>query len=150
VGAELFHADRQMDSQDEANSRFSQFCEIANKQSCNSRLCEGYKSTSCRRPYGLQSPPVRPSVPRTCEETHSPILPEFNFRTINPASAGGGGSILSSTPLPGHPLGIPQGIKSDGVNISYSYPPPPSRALKVTPMWYYFDVHGPSNARHYC
>ena len=27
---------------------------------------------------------------------------------------------------------------------------PPSRALKVTPMWYYFYVHSPSNARHYC
>jgi hypothetical protein len=27
VGAELFHADRQTDGHDEANSRFSQFCE---------------------------------------------------------------------------------------------------------------------------
>jgi len=26
VGAELFHADGQMDRHDEANSRFSQFC----------------------------------------------------------------------------------------------------------------------------
>jgi len=26
VGAELFHADRQMDRHDEANSHFSQFC----------------------------------------------------------------------------------------------------------------------------
>ena len=29
VGAELFHAERQSDGQDEANSRFSQFCERA-------------------------------------------------------------------------------------------------------------------------
>ena len=29
VGAELFHADRQTDKQDEANSRFSQFFESA-------------------------------------------------------------------------------------------------------------------------
>jgi hypothetical protein len=29
VGAELFHADRQRDKHDEANSRFSQFCERA-------------------------------------------------------------------------------------------------------------------------
>ena len=29
VGAELFHADRQTDRHDEANSRFSQFCEGA-------------------------------------------------------------------------------------------------------------------------
>jgi len=29
VGAELFHADGQTDKHDEANSRFSQFCESA-------------------------------------------------------------------------------------------------------------------------
>ena len=29
VGAELFHADRQTDGHDKANSRFSQFCEGA-------------------------------------------------------------------------------------------------------------------------
>jgi len=29
VGAELIHADRQTDSQNKANSRFSQFCERA-------------------------------------------------------------------------------------------------------------------------
>jgi len=29
VGAELFHVDRQTDRYDEANSRFSQFCEGA-------------------------------------------------------------------------------------------------------------------------
>jgi hypothetical protein len=29
VGAELFHADRQTDKHDEANSRFSQICERA-------------------------------------------------------------------------------------------------------------------------
>jgi len=29
VGAELFHADEQTDRHDEANSRFSQFCESA-------------------------------------------------------------------------------------------------------------------------
>ena len=29
VGAELFHADRQTDTHDEANNRFSQFCERA-------------------------------------------------------------------------------------------------------------------------
>jgi hypothetical protein len=27
VGADLFHSDRRTDGQDEANSRFSQFCE---------------------------------------------------------------------------------------------------------------------------
>ena len=32
VGAELFHADRQTDGHDEANSRFSQFCELAQKK----------------------------------------------------------------------------------------------------------------------
>jgi hypothetical protein len=33
VGAELFHADRQKDRRNEANSRFSQFCEdTKNKQ----------------------------------------------------------------------------------------------------------------------
>ena len=31
VGAELFHADGRTDRHDEANSRFSQFCERANK-----------------------------------------------------------------------------------------------------------------------
>jgi hypothetical protein len=31
VGSELFHADGQMDRHDEANSRFSQFCESAYK-----------------------------------------------------------------------------------------------------------------------
>jgi hypothetical protein len=31
----------------------------------------------------------RPFVPCTCGETHNPIFPEFNFRTINPASVGG-------------------------------------------------------------
>jgi len=29
MGAELFHVDRQTDRQDEANSRWSQFCERA-------------------------------------------------------------------------------------------------------------------------
>jgi len=29
AGAELFHGDRRMDGRDEANSRFSQFCESA-------------------------------------------------------------------------------------------------------------------------
>ena len=29
VGAELFHSDRRTDSQEEAKSRFSQFCERA-------------------------------------------------------------------------------------------------------------------------
>jgi len=29
VGAELFHADRETERQDEANSRFSRFCEGA-------------------------------------------------------------------------------------------------------------------------
>jgi len=28
VGAELFHVDRQTDRHEEANSRFSQFCEV--------------------------------------------------------------------------------------------------------------------------
>jgi len=32
VGAELFHAQRQTDRHDEANSRFSQFCERAPKK----------------------------------------------------------------------------------------------------------------------
>jgi hypothetical protein len=32
VGAELFHADRQTDGHDEANSQFSQFCECAYKR----------------------------------------------------------------------------------------------------------------------
>ena len=31
VGAELFYVDRQTDRHDEANSRFSQFCELAYK-----------------------------------------------------------------------------------------------------------------------
>jgi hypothetical protein len=31
LGAELFHADRLTDRHDEANSRFSQFCERAQK-----------------------------------------------------------------------------------------------------------------------
>jgi len=32
VGAELFHADVQMDRHDEANSRFSRFCECVQKK----------------------------------------------------------------------------------------------------------------------
>jgi len=32
VGAELFHADRQTDRHNEANSRFSQICERAKKK----------------------------------------------------------------------------------------------------------------------
>jgi hypothetical protein len=34
VGAELFHADGQTERHDEANSRFSQFCESAYKGNC--------------------------------------------------------------------------------------------------------------------
>jgi hypothetical protein len=58
----------------------------------------------------------RPSVPCTCGETHNPIFPEFNFRTINPASVGGVDQYYFS-----RPFGIPQGIKSDGVNISFPH-----------------------------
>ena len=39
VGAKLFHADWQMDRHDDANSRFSQFCERAQK--AVSELCIG-------------------------------------------------------------------------------------------------------------
>jgi len=38
VGAELFHADGRTDRHDEANSRFWQFCELAQKRS---RACIG-------------------------------------------------------------------------------------------------------------
>jgi hypothetical protein len=38
VGAELFYADGQTDRQDEANSRFSQFCESALKQNSLLRI----------------------------------------------------------------------------------------------------------------
>jgi hypothetical protein len=46
VGAEVFHADRQADRHDEANSRFPQFCEgawkrleiyLTNQQHCTER-----------------------------------------------------------------------------------------------------------------
>jgi len=49
VGAELFHADRgghkQLDGHDEANSRFSQFCELANIY-LNTRVEPAFE-TSC-------------------------------------------------------------------------------------------------------
>ena len=35
VEAELFHTDRRMDRHDETNSRFSQFCESAEKVTLN-------------------------------------------------------------------------------------------------------------------
>jgi hypothetical protein len=38
VGAEFFHADRRTDRRNEANSRFSQFCETAYKL----RVCFSY------------------------------------------------------------------------------------------------------------
>jgi hypothetical protein len=58
---------------------------------------------------------VRQRVPCTCGGTHNPVFPKFNFRTINPASAGGADQYCFP-----RPFGIPQGIKSDGVNISFS------------------------------
>jgi len=41
IGSELFHAGRQTDRHDEANSRFSQFCESAYKRTRHKRGLEG-------------------------------------------------------------------------------------------------------------
>jgi hypothetical protein len=43
VGAELFHADRPSDGHDEANSRFSQFCESAKKYKTGQRVMYVYE-----------------------------------------------------------------------------------------------------------
>jgi len=41
LGAELFHADRQTDRHEEANSRFSQFCEMRLKSTSFRGLGQG-------------------------------------------------------------------------------------------------------------
>jgi len=50
VGAELFHADGQTNRHDEANSRFSQFCERTQKHTINQQLPPAdnlHPSTKC-------------------------------------------------------------------------------------------------------
>lgn len=49
------------------------------------KACVMRRSLAALHPGFSHRPPVSP----TCGETHNPIFPEFNFRTINPASVGG-------------------------------------------------------------